>query len=217
MARWKGRQIELIKSEKGSLHCFQACFIMSVRALTGEELTLEQAEELTGFVAGRETWPHKGFLSWAKRGIRVRSIERLDPHRFIDDPDAEIERLAEDPGVADYIRGITDAEKETILLRECLRNPLVEFVSRPPRLEELEEGLANGWLPIVTLDYGVLHETGEYEGHMVVVTAFDKRSAKLYDPGPPGEGGKVVPTDLFRRAVYSPSEGAGQLMLLQKT
>lgn len=211
---WKGMPIELIKSERGSLHCFQACISMVLKSLKGIDITLKEAENLTGFVADKDTWPNQGFLSLANFGINVTSIEALNPFNFVDSPENEIKRLYTDPEVADYIVKITNIEKERNLVKQCLEHPKINFVVRPPVLEDVYNGINQGGLVIALLDYGQLHGIDKYEGHFVLITELNNSQACIYDPGPPGEGPWYIEIDILLKALSS-DDNSGQLIILE--
>src|SRR6266849_7594117 len=88
--------INFVGNETDDLHCFQACIRMACQGLSGESLSLEDADRMTGFEPGRQTWPFVGMLSLAEARYDVRSIEDFNPKHFITDPEAEIRRHAGD-------------------------------------------------------------------------------------------------------------------------
>lgn len=211
------RPIELVKSTKGSLRCVQACMMMAVKTTLGREITMQDAEQMSGHIEGRETWPYQMMLSIADLGLHITSIDRLDPRGFVGDLEDELRRvLGDNEDDIRYILSITDVEVETQRVRAFIGHPRISYEVRAPALEDLRAGLSRGALPLVSLDYGELHQTGEgYEGHMVIVSGANQEFVEVFDPGPPGDAARRVPAATFLAAMNSPSEGVGAITLVR--
>ncbi len=188
--------------------------IMAVQALLGHELSLKEADELTGFVDGRDTWPYKMMLSLVSMGIKCRIIEISDPTAMSKDPVAEISRVYTNRKVAEYIISETNLEQEKLWASECLNNQDIDFEIRAPSFEDITAGIESNCLPLVGLDYGILHNTGKYEGHLVVVSGFTNDEVEIFDPGPPGDAELGVPKAKFMNAVHSPRPESGMVIFL---
>jgi len=189
---------------------------MVVKAMHDETIGMETAETLTGYIAGRETWTYEFMLQLAKRGCAQLSIENMDPHVFADSPEKAIrEYCGGNEDIAEYFLSITDVDLERQRVQDCLASPLIAFEVRPPELDDLRKGLAEDCLAMLTLDYGYLHQTGQYEGHVVLCDAYEGDQFRLYDPGPPGDEGIWVHEDMLLGAWRSPNETAGALLLIK--
>lgn len=213
--RW-GRPIELVKSPKGTLRCTQASMIMAIKTTLGREISMEEAERLSGYIEGRETWPYQMMLSLADLGLHVTSIETLNPEALVADFEREERRvLGDNEEVIQYILSITDIPAETKRIKTFIDHPNASFEVRAPTVDDLHVALKGGALPLVSLDYGVLHQTGEgYEGHMVVVSGVGPDYVEVFDPGPPGDIWNV-PIGRFQAALDSPTEGTGAMVMLR--
>lgn len=217
MIRWTPPQnpLVLIKNEPGALHCAQDCMIMAIYSIKGQKFTMEEAEKLTGYVKGRDTWPYEMYLSFSKMGILTKSIEIVDPKNFVKDPEKEIKRVW--PGkIGDYIINETDLELEKNRIKQCLESSDIVFEVRQPTAVDIMEALKTGWLPMVSLDYGKLHNTNEgYEGHLVIISGMDDKTVELYDPGPPGDEALLVSIEKLKTAIQSPTNESGAVILIK--
>lgn len=216
MPKWSGKSIELTRSARGSLRCAQACFIMAVQALKNMTYTMHQAEERTGFTEGKLTWPHKGFLSFAALGVSVTSIENVDVASFAENPEQTLKNMVDDPAVLAYLLKNTDIPKEKAIAQACLNATLISFIERPPKVEDIEEALRLGALPLAVVDFNIIHDNVEpYEGHMVIITAVEGGIVTLVDPGPPG-GVVTLSIEKFKKALFAPTPTSGQVIILQE-
>lgn len=209
--------IELIINERGSLHCLQASFMMTVHSMLGRDITWEEAENLTGYVEGRDTWPYAMFLSAADMELSIHSIEIFDPEAMANDPAKEVRRVFGPGEIADAVIAGMDAPHESDLAARCLRNPRISFEVRVPDGRDIETGIRNDRLALVSLDYGHLHATGEYEGHMVLVSGIDDDQAEIFDPGPPGDAALLVSREDLDASIHSPMEQAGAVILVGRS
>lgn len=209
--------IELISSERGSLHCLQASFMMTVHSMLGRNITWEEAESLTGYVEGRDTWPYAMFLSAADMGLSIHSIEIFDPEVMADDPAKEVRRVFGPGEIADAVIAGMDVAYESDLAARCLKDPRISFEVRVPDGRDIEKGIRNDRLALVSLDYGLLHATGEYEGHMVLVSGIDDDRAEIFDPGPPGDAALLVSRGDLDATMHSPTENAGAVILVGRS
>jgi hypothetical protein len=209
-------RIELVPSTKGSLHCLQASMIMTVRALTGERLTMSDAETMTGYFEGRDTWPYMMLTSLSRLGLRVRVIEIIDPNRMATNPRSEIERVYGSSEVTQAILEITDVSAESVRARACLDDPNVDFEVRTPTADDVITGIRSDEVPIVALDWGILHGSAEFEGHFVVASAASDDAIEIFDPGPPAEAGRVVDIPTFEEALHQPNPESGMVMLVSR-
>lgn len=207
-------QIDLIESDRGSLHCLQACLRMLVQGAEGRELTWKEAEQLSGYREGHFTWPYEMFGTLAERGYSVRSIEAIDPQMMAKSPSEVVTALYGDGDLGREILEDMDAGSERRNAAACLENPQISFEVRPPLASDVEQAVSGGGYVLVSLDYGVLHGTGAYEGHMVLVSGVAESSFVVYDPGPPGRGPIGVERATLSAAMASPSPDAGAVIVV---
>jgi len=121
-----------------------------------------------------------------------------------------------DPDIAEAIISETDCEAERNRAQKCVESKLISFEVRSPVVADVVEGIKSGHLPLVSLDYGLIHQTGMYEGHMVVASGVSDLGVELYDPGPPGESALVVSLEKLDAAIHSPMPDGGAVALLSR-
>jgi len=209
------RPVTLVESKEGSLHCLQAAFLMAANAFGIDSLGWPEAERLTGYVAGRETWPYEMFLSLADLGFEVVSIEVIDPRAMSSDPAAEIKRVFGDGEIGQAIIGFTDLDNERHRAERCLTRDEITFEVRPPSAKDVVNGISTGYLPIANVDYGRLHSSTDYEGHFVVVSGAGAGEVEIFDPGPSSDAARLVTTSLFESALHQPHDDSGMVILIR--
>jgi hypothetical protein len=210
-------EMERVANTADALHCLQASFIMLWASLTGERLSMEDAEKFSGFAPGVETWPY-GMIAWlAEHGCEVRHIDALDAKGFADDPKTELERVGTPAGTIEYFEKISDfgAEKERIERGIATGN--VVYEARIPGISDVRDGLNEGWFPVLVLDYGTLkgRHKSEFEGHVMIVSGADSSGITVQDPGPPSHWDWTVSDDLLVAALRYPAETSGTVTLVR--
>jgi hypothetical protein len=183
-----------VPNETDDLHCLQSTIRMVWEGLFGEPLTLTDAEKLTNFRAGQQTWPFAAMLAMADAGATVTNVEDFDPRLFIRDPAAELRRQCnQNEELVLHILQVSDADAEVQIVKRCLEHPRVEFDARPPSLTDLIEAVSNqGTAVICNVNYRALVNQSGYNGHFVLVESADQRTVRLQDPGlPPLEAHEV--------------------------
>jgi len=194
-----------------SLHCTQASFIMAYEAIGGPRLTMCQAEELTGFLPGVETWPYAMIASFAEAGYTVRHVDAVDAWALTSDPEPELRASGLDADTLAYFLKITDFEREHAFVTRAIATGKATFQVGAPDVTEIPIAFDEGWLPILSLDAAILagREHTEFEGHVVVVRGHDGDGLILDDPGPPARSGWTVPMAVVSAALKSPAETSG--------
>ncbi len=210
--------INFVGNETDDLHCFQACIRMACQGLSGESLSLEDADRMTGFEPGRQTWPFVGMLSLAEARYDVRSIEDFNPKHFITDPEAEIRRQAGDAEVGQHIIEVSDLGREVDLVARCLAHPNVTFESRPARLDDLEAAVAlPGTAAICNVNYNALADKPGYTGHFVLIESASRDGAmRIQNPGLPPIEDQEVSIDKFLAAWGYGSESMQNALIISR-
>jgi hypothetical protein len=186
---------------------------MAIAALTGERLTMEDAEELTGFVLDSPTWQFAELLAFADRGVSVLDAEHFAPEEFVDDAAAAIARQVGDDKAAEWIVSVTDLELEGARVAQCLANPMVTFEDRRPTLIDLQTQLASGAVVICNVNSRVLVGKDGYMPHGVVLLAISDDEVLLHDPGIPPKPNLPVPLEVFERAWHFPSPDMANMIV----
>jgi hypothetical protein len=198
------------------LHCVQCAVGMALQAVTGEDLSPEELEQITGFMPGLETWPFASFLALADRGLTVVDVESFDADLFVRDPRAALMRQANDASVVDRIFEVSDVARQVELVRACIASPRVSFVERIPSFDEMTAALARGAMLLVNVNTRILHGSEGYAGHVVFVHGYRDGQLDVEDPGPPSQAGARIDAETFGRAWRSPTEGMANYIAISK-
>jgi hypothetical protein len=194
------------------LHCVQCTFRMAAQALTGELLTMDEVERLTGFEEGRESWPFASMLAFAEMGLTVTNTEAFDPDLFVRDPrEALWQQLGDEEVVARQFE-VSDVYAQVEILKNCLAHPRIEFRNRAPKPSDLQAQLEGDAVLMVMLNIRALHGREGYAGHNVLVHDGTDSTLTFEDPGPPPMAGQRVPLEDFVRAWQSPTEGMANIV-----
>lgn len=216
MNRVSTKNFERIENESDNLHCLQACLIMVHQMLSGYRLSMATAEKATGFKAGKETWPY-AMIAWlAENGYEIVHIDAIDPLAMCANPEAELRRIGTSDELIHYFLQITDFREIEEDARRGLATGRVRYDTRIPDFADVVDGIADGYLPALTVDLGVLGEMkGEFQGHIIVATGAGGDQVEVQDPGPPARWDWLLSGEELVRAMRSPSETAGTATLVR--
>ncbi len=200
------------------LHCAQACLIMAADLLGHERLSMAQAEQITGFRPGVETWPYAMCAWLGENGFEVRHEDAVDPVALCENAEVELRRSGLDEDTLRYVLTVSDVAQERAAVERCLASARVTFVDEAPDLSRLPQRLRDGWLPMVSLDAAVLGDRArtEFEGHMVLVTALAGADVVVQDPGPPARWDWQVPLSRVAAALHSPATTSGTITYVRR-
>lgn len=199
------KKLNFIPNEKDNLHCFQACFKMVINYYFDKEISMSSAELLTNFVTGRPTWPYKGMLMFAEKGLYIRVVEDFPIELFTEDPEEAIKNNVGDDDIAQQIICSSDLVSEQFLAKKCIENPNIQFDKKEPSFEDIIRLIELGCLIIVNVNYWALLGEDKYYGHFVIVQEIKKDSVILQNPGLPPIKDQVVPIETFIRAWHYPN------------
>ena len=193
-------------------HCLQAAYAMAVHALSGNPITMAQAEADTGFAPGHSTWPFAAMLSLIRRGYMVRSVERFGIDDFVADPDAAIREQVGDDEIADRIAETSDYDLEVLRVKELVDSGGMSFEQRSPAFADIAESLRNGEVVIVNVNGLALNGKSGYVGHFILVTGVDDEFVEFVDPGlPPCPQGRAS-VDTFLKAWHYPTADVANMI-----
>jgi hypothetical protein len=198
-----------ISNSADDLHCFQSTLRMAWEGLFGAPLPASEADRLSNFKEGLQTWPFAGMLALAEEGAHVVNVEDFDPVLFLSDPAAEIRRQGgDDEESVAHIFGVSDVEAELPIVEQCLSHPRVVFERRVPLYEDLVAAASASQTAVIcNLNYRVLAGRPGYNGHFVLIEKATADSVLLQDPGLPPLADHEVDAELFEKA-WAGSEGA---------
>ncbi|MFF0546891.1 hypothetical protein ACFYTF_29050 [Nocardia thailandica] len=154
-------------------------------------------------------------IAWlSSNGYDVVHIDAIDPIKFAANPLDVLREEGFDQETIDYFVKITNFENESKAIHEAIGHG-AKFVSTLPSSSDLVEYLKQKWIPILTLDAGVLvdKDLDGFQGHMVIVSGYDPSHdmVLVQDPGPTAEWDLVVPMERVMRALRTPSDSSGTI------
>jgi hypothetical protein len=208
-----------VPNEADDLHCLQSAIRMVWEGLFGEPLSAAEAELLTNFRAGRQTWPFAAMLALADAGATVTNVEDFDPKLFMTDPAAELRRQSNgNEELVTHILQVSDADSEVEMVKRCLENPRVAFDARSPGFIDLIGAVrAQGTAVICNVNYRALVNQPGYNGHFVLVESADQGAVVLQDPGLPPLKAHKVEAETFVSAWASPDPGLANMIVCSTT
>lgn len=206
-----------VENNFDSFHCLPITVMAAVQTLTGTTLSLAEAERITGFRDGVETWTFKTMAWFANNGFLVKYIDKFDVELFIRDARRFYEVAGESAETIDYILSISNLDHEVDELRACLAMSTFEHLNETPSADAIVAAMGEGWLPMISLNATVLHssEAEGYDGHIVLATAYDDETLVLQDSGPPARWDWRVPRSALLKALGGPSENSGNVILVK--
>ncbi|MGM5487971.1 MAG: peptidase C39 family protein [Nanobdellota archaeon] len=146
----------------------------------GKMYSLSQLDHATGRRDSFYTWTTQNVAALFNLGMEVKafSTDKLEP--YLAGEDYIRERFGPD---ADAILSVTDIEPFLWSIQSCIANGLYEY--RNLSLEEIQDHLKAGHIPIVTVDWNKLYgKDGPFDGHTIVLTGFDKDHVYYHESGP---------------------------------
>lgn len=181
-------------------------------------MSLGDAEKYTGFVDGRPTWPYARLAYFASQGITIKSIDPIDPISLIENPQKTLEDLGAQEKTVNYITSTTDIDREARHIRHCLESGLVTFETRICTVDDIINGLNDGWVVDASLNAAIL--SGEpdegYQQHSVAVTGYIDGKFEVQDSGLPARWDFLVDKDQLKKALYSPEPSSGSVILMKR-
>lgn len=204
-----------VPNEPDDLHCYQSALRMVWEALFGTRIGREDAERITNFKSGMQTWPFAGMLALADAGASVVNVEDFDPDLFIADPAAEIRRQSHgDEDVVQHILKVSDAGAEAELVRRCLDHPRIKFEQRRPSLPDLEQAVSTPATAVIcNVNYRALVGREGYNGHFVLVDAVEGGRLRIQDPGLPPLRDHIVNEKTFLSAWGTEDDGLPNMIV----
>lgn len=209
---------KFIGNEEDNLHCFQACYRMALHCLLGREVSLREAEYETGFISGKQTWPHAGILNFIQQGLSVRLIEKFDYKRFSEEPYDYLRINTNNDEIFESILKESDLDFEKELVSKFLSSDLCVVENRLPTGNDIKSYDNESSIIIANVNYWRLLKKEGYDGHFVIIEKYGEDNVILQNPGLPPVQNQVVPTEDFISA-WKNDEGAdfSNLIIVSKT
>ena len=173
-------------SNPDDTHCFQACLRSVLKYFRStEDYSWDALDMLSGKRSDKWTWPLYGVGQLYKSGFQAELIEDFDYSKFITNPNEYLlARFGKEAGMEQIQNSDIVYEVEVAKNYSSLTG-----TPRIPTIENLEEFLQRGFLPICCLNLPALYGEPGYLGHFVLPTAIEQESIVFHDPG--------INTDIF--------------------
>lgn len=191
---------EFIGNEEDNLHCFQCCYRMAVRYLTGREVSLKESEVETNFIEGKQTWPHAGILSLLKQNLEVFVIDGFDYKRFSDNPYNYLKEYINNTEIFNSVLETSNLEKEKELVSKILSNEHCSVETRIPTISDIKNINTPDSIIIANVNYWTLLDKKGYDGHFVIIESVSDEEVILQNPGLPPLPSQVVKLENFLKA-----------------
>lgn len=196
-------------------HCNQA----GIKMILGyyfphEKFSWQELEDITGKKPNKWTWPMKGWLYLASRGLEVKYYGTFDYEKFVQN--------AEDYLLTKYGKEVGEAQiKNSDIPHEVSVTKLllekIAQVKRVPNLDDIEKFISQNCLLLCNVNYYSLYNKSGYAGHFVLIYGIDNDYIYLQDPGLPPNPNAKIPIEYFVEAwEYSGSENKG-LTVIRKS
>jgi Peptidase_C39 like family len=202
-------QVPFFSNTEDDYHCFQAALRMVLQYCQPDRTyEWEELDRITAHNANY-TWPAAGLLYCVSIGLEVLLIDDFDYQRFGSEGYNYLVEVAGSE-VADDQRRNSNLEQEMEFATRL--TAAVQTEKRVPSRKDLSGVLEKGGLAICNVNSRALVGKDGYAGHFVVVTAGDKQTVRLHDPGLPPRENAIVRWDRFNRAWSYPDENARNIM-----
>jgi hypothetical protein len=206
------KQFDFVPNANDNSHCFQSALRMAVSALSGEDITEPEAEDVTKWVHGRPTWPYMGMLALAERGLVVESTEYMDVAYFSREPEAALAEMIDDKPMLHEVIQTADLRHESEAAARCVAHPNVIQRQAIPVVEDIRDAIARGGVVICNVNARALEEVEGYAGHFVVVSDLHGDRLVVQNPGLPPRKDQVVNQGAFELGWYYPNRKLGNMI-----
>lgn len=205
-----------VPNDADDLHCLQAVVRMLWQGLFGDELSARNADRVTNFKSGLQTWPFAAMLALADRGTFVSNVEDFDVKQFVADPTAELRRQCRgNEEVVQHILKVSDTQAEIEMARRCLEHPSIRFDQRVPNFDDLARTACSQATGVIcNINYRAMVGEPGYNGHFILVDSIgDDDDVRIQDPGLPPLADHVVDKETFVRAWGGPDSGLPNMIV----
>jgi hypothetical protein len=176
------KNIPFVKNHEDNKHCVNAVFRMVHQYFFGTDLSFEEIDKLTKAIPGKATWTFIGEMEFAKKGLKVTNIEKVDYKKLYE------------KGV-DYLKTIVGEETANYYLTKTNIASVVKYIpeylkyvhhkTRKATIKDIINLLNGGALVGAEVNHRVLNNQPGFGLHFVLLYDFDGKNIIFHDPGPP--------------------------------
>lgn len=201
--------MNFIANTEDDLRCYQAAMRMAWERAGIGDPGQDEADRLTGYLPGLQTWAFEGMLATANRGFAVLNVEDFDASAFVNDPRSEILRQSDnDTEIVDHVYKVSDVERQRAVVAECLEHELITFERRIPSWEDLIRSVETSGAVVSNVNARAIAGNDGYNGHFVLIDAVEggaSGSVRIQDPGLPPRADVWITKEEFLKAWSEPS------------
>ena len=190
--------VPFVSNTPDNTHCLQVAYMSIAKYFDPNfSISMDDWAIITGYEKGLGTWANAGLVWFDEHGYEVKHYEAFDFKEFIRNPEEYMIKIhGQEAGSWGYEH--TNVPKEIERMKKLLTTDIAE--NREPTIEDIKNGLNEGYLPRVTINaYSLDNEIG-YEGHAVVIIGYDDDFLILHDPGLPALANRKISIDTFMTA-----------------
>lgn len=152
-----------------------------VKHFLGRDLSLAELDKLTGRSPQEWTWTTQCVSVLHQMGLQVRYYTTAPLEPFLEGPPFLYRHFGQE--IAAKMLQFSNWPVTEASIRRCLQLGLSSLA--PVTFQDVESGMARGYVPMIMLDQNVLESVpGSYNGHFVVLTGYDDHHVYYHESGP---------------------------------
>ncbi len=160
--------------------CMQVAMQTAIRYFLDKEYSLEELDALTGRKKGKWTWTQQVVSVLYDVGLEVKYFSKAETKNFLQGEEYIRKEYGKD---AETIIKMTDFPVLISAIQKLQKSKLYE--RKILTLGQIEKHIKERHIPLILVDYNILYKKkGQYLGHFVAVTGFDKEDIYYHEPGP---------------------------------
>ena len=162
-----------------------------------KDYSLGELDKLTKRKAGLWTWISQMALALHDLGLDIKLYSKTDLEPFLEGEPFIRKHFGADAG---KILKFADLPVAIESIRKVMSHNL--FEKRKFSFNEIERHIKQGHVPLMLIDHNkLIGKKGPYQGHLAVLTGFDKQNVFYHESGPKKpEANKRIPKKTFMRA-----------------
>lgn len=181
-----------------NMHCTSAVYRSVLEYFLDKKMTWPELDAFTGFTAGKIAWSTKALVQMARMGFDIRMVEAFDYAEYAKNGQPYLETYMPQQQLAWQLAhtNILDIQP---LIPQFLET--VHYIKQHPTLDDIDSMLDEGRLVFVTLNSGLLNDSGNYADHALLVFGREDGYYIAHDPGLPPQPGRRITRELLWRAM----------------
>lgn len=201
--------VQFIANTDDGLHCVQASWLMILNHFKpSTDIGWDEWSIITGFEAGKGTWPLASLLWFKEQGFNLKHVELFDFDKFAQSG-ADYLKQQFSPELFEWSVEHTNMPLEQKRARELAKYDIC--VNETPTIDGVKSFLDDGYLVRAHVNSCALNGRDGYFGHSVLVLGYDEESFILHDPGPPATPNRRVEYATFSKAFFTDGPDSGEI------